>query len=226
MKFIASSILSFFFIDASMAQPGGTRGGPGSREGNVGFQDKESAPGESGGRIFDDIFDGHKGHGEERRGPRGDDDRHRFFKLVGLGFLTKNHDGLTYGDFIKNITCPEVEDEPLCPLHPTLDGEERNGTWVCRSVYHPITGMLRNSSACIDPDYALESDECGCCEDVCPQICECGCNEEGDGKGGVLVQGPSIASPGEMVELCMPPGAAVSLVDAVDVVECVTSCAV
>lgn len=56
-----------------------------------------------------------------------------------------------------------------CPLRRRQqDDQESEGTFVCRTTYHPFTGTTRTQAICIPPDRAFESDECGCCGEDCP----------------------------------------------------------
>lgn len=43
------------------------------------------------------------------------------------------------------------------------------GTFVCRTIFNPITGAERTQSLCIEPDQAWPTDQCGCCSDDCPE---------------------------------------------------------
>lgn len=46
---------------------------------------------------------------------------------------------------------------------------DETGILVCRETYHPITAASQTRVKCIDSEKAFESDECGCCGDVCPE---------------------------------------------------------
>lgn len=43
-----------------------------------------------------------------------------------------------------------------------------SGVLVCRSIFHPFDGLVRERSFCIRPDNAWITDVCGCCEEGCP----------------------------------------------------------
>eukprot|EP00526_Cylindrotheca_closterium_P011422 CAMPEP_0113638746 /NCGR_PEP_ID=MMETSP0017_2-20120614/20310_1 /TAXON_ID=2856 /ORGANISM="Cylindrotheca closterium" /LENGTH=488 /DNA_ID=CAMNT_0000549893 /DNA_START=50 /DNA_END=1516 /DNA_ORIENTATION=- /assembly_acc=CAM_ASM_000147 len=45
---------------------------------------------------------------------------------------------------------------------------QRNGTFVCRTTYHPVSGAERKEARCIPTDRAFDSDDCGCCGEDCP----------------------------------------------------------
>ena len=131
-------------------------------------------------------------------------------------------------EYFTNIDCPSssnemdggIVEEPDC--HPIPAGhrppsyltttEFGGGTWVCRTLYNPITGSSRNHSVCIDhEDGALASDHCGCCEpEGCPAPCECTCD---DGEG-VLVKfekkGGPYGDDSIVLTKCIPPEVAVS----------------
>jgi hypothetical protein len=58
----------------------------------------------------------------------------------------------------------ECEDEnDSCELR---NGED--GVFVCRELFHPISGDLAARSLCIPSDKAWVTDTCGCCESGCP----------------------------------------------------------
>jgi hypothetical protein len=170
-KFSFSFLLSYLVVD-TLAH-GGTRGGStgsGRPRGKGPKMDFDQAPG-------DFMGEGGPGDGFGRFGEG--------LKELGLGYLREGKRGFISGDFVINIICPVVEDEPTC-TRPFMNG--KNGTWVYRTLYHPITGMARNSSLCIHSDIALDTDDCGCCDPGgCPEQCLCKCNDN----GGVLVEGPS-----------------------------------
>ncbi|KAL7567502.1 hypothetical protein ACA910_009514 [Epithemia clementina (nom. ined.)] len=147
-----------------------------------------------------------------------------------------------------SITCPddhggsttttEIPDcQPQPPGHgghhfaysaPQKDGAAVAGTWVCRSLYDPVTGLSQKQrTVCIDSVHgALSTDQCGCCEpDRCPKVCECPCNE--DGEDGVLVDVSSkrfIGGGETVVTRCHSSAVAVSMVAGSDSVTCNKSC--
>jgi hypothetical protein len=71
----------------------------------------------------------------------------------------------------------EVEtDVPTCTLRD--DGE---GIFVCRELFHPVDGALRQRSLCIPPERSFITDSCGCCAETgCPVIPEDGVFESED----------------------------------------------
>jgi hypothetical protein len=97
-----------------------------------------------------------------------------------------------------DLNCTAVPDEPECP-------QGRNGeqfAWVCREGFDRETGEEKTFSTCVNPDHGHSTDSCGCCEDTCPEPCECICDlfEEGDGLG------VSVTEDGdETEEHCMDP---------------------
>ena len=143
-------------------------------------------------------------------------------RLPFLGF------SLDTEEYFTSITCPSSSNEmdggsteqPDCHPIPVGRRPRRNmtttefggGTWVCRTLYNPITGNAQNHSVCIDhEDGALALDQCGCCEpNGCPAPCECTCN---DGEG-VLVKfekkGGPYGDDSIVLTKCIPPEVAVS----------------
>jgi hypothetical protein len=91
--------------------------------------------------------------------------------------------------YFMNITCPVKEsgNEPTCqPITASIWPETPEGTWVCRTLKHPVTGENIVQSACIDPRWALRTDTCGCCFGNCPLACtSCPCDlyTTGDARG-------------------------------------------
>jgi hypothetical protein len=67
----------------------------------------------------------------------------------------------------------QCEEEQLCELR---NGEE--GVFVCRGLYHPISGELAERSMCIPSDRAWVTDTCGCCESGCPELPKGGFDSE------------------------------------------------
>lgn len=59
-----------------------------------------------------------------------------------------------------DIECPA---EDACEFR---NGQE--GAFVCRSIFHPFDGQLRERSFCIPPNQSWQTDVCGCCESGCP----------------------------------------------------------
>jgi hypothetical protein len=117
-----------------------------------------------------------------------------------------------------DLACPvnDVVNEPTCALR---NGEL--GTWLCRTIFEPLTGESDSWSTCGNATRALPLDECGCCDGVCPVECTFGCPLEGVADAGVLV---TMARPsGETNEKCLAPEKAISLIaKAGDRFQCVT----
>lgn len=175
-------------------------------------------------------------------------------------------------EYLANITCPVVVDEPTCwvpPRHGRRGGrgggrgrgppggrglrlfggeeggfgnsfaggrseesEPKEGNWVCRTLYHHITGEAEIFSACVDTEHAIITDECGCCGEVCPDVCTCECDDIsgpfGDfSTGGVLITVESDDEDDEEnPEICVPTEHAVSLIaKSQGRVSCVEICA-
>jgi hypothetical protein len=120
-----------------------------------------------------------------------------------------------------DLSCPDsVANEPDCALR---NGEL--GTWLCRTIFEPLTGESESWSTCGNATRALPLDECGCCDEECPVECTCGCPLEGVADAGVLV---TKARPsGEENEKCLAPEKAISLIAKPGGrFQCVTECPV
>ena len=133
------------------------------------------------------------------------------------------------GDYQQNLTCSDdigIESDDLVCNHPRLGSD--NGTWACRSTYHPITGMLKSTTVCLDPMESFISDDCGCCDEECPAPCECPCEvEHGDDTADhVLVELTIVdEDDGEtVVQKCIPKIFSASLIASEDAATCVTTC--
>jgi hypothetical protein len=119
---------------------------------------------------------------------------------------------------IVNLDCTAVPDEPECP-------QGRNGeqlAWVCREGFDRETGEEKTFSTCVNPDRGHSTDSCGCCEDSCPQSCECVCDllQEGDGLGVFVFEQDG----DETEEHCMDPMRAFRKVTHSDRYTCNTAC--
>jgi hypothetical protein len=125
------------------------------------------------------------------------------------------------GNFtIVDLNCTAVPDEPECP-------QGRNGeqlAWVCREGFDRETGEEKPFSTCVNPDLGHSTDSCGCCEDLCPQPCECICDllEEGDGLGVSVIEQDGDET--ETDEHCMDPMRAFRKVTHSDRYTCNTTC--
>ena len=160
-----------------------------------------------------------------------------------------------------SLACTDDNSEPVCASRPHhhreggggMDGDSRNnassipiGTWVCRTLYDPLTGDPEVFSACVNAaSEALPTDACGCCDGTCPAVCTCRCDlPDGSGNPGVL--GTLKMMPMMMMEpphwddtngtavdaghwnatapeICVPSEVAVSMV-AMEQLTCVTEC--
>ena len=133
--------------------------------------------------------------------------------------------------YMTNITCPVADDAPDCrPLAPHPFEEKKAGTWVCRTMYNPITGEVqKHHSVCVDDRHALITDKCGCCDpEGCPKPCSCSCGEDGHG---VLVDitppkndDEMDKSEGTTFTKCVPSELAISAIAMTDRVQCHASC--
>lgn len=118
----------------------------------------------------------------------------------------------------QNISCPSIS--PHCfYLSPKGFRGIANGTWVCRTVHNPVTGVPTKLTSCIDPELSLSTDVCGCCG-TCPTPCTCPC---GRGKSNVLLEMID-ATTNITRHKCVPAEVAVSIVTSKSGYSCVTSC--
>ena len=143
---ITSAILAVvFYGNHGFAQRLGGGGGDRPSRGNGGGGDGRSpfqGGGDGGDRGGERPFGG--------GGPRGD----------GLpGFPGREDIDLVD---INDVCTPAAED--TCALRNGQDG-----VFVCRSRYAPLTGDLEQETKCIASDKAWSTDDCGCCEDECPE---------------------------------------------------------
>lgn len=65
---------------------------------------------------------------------------------------------------VYNITC---SDDYTCDVG-RRGRNSQNGTYVCRTSYDQITGVMSTNALCIEMDEAWSTDECGCCGADCP----------------------------------------------------------
>lgn len=140
-KFATSLLVLSLVTDRALAVRG---------VGGNGDQDS-SLRGEQGGRQGEGSHGGPRGHhnGKDRPfsgGPHG----------IKPGFP-----GSQIQPDLTEITCSTDYD---CALP---NGED--GTFVCRGLYHPITGESKSKAICIPNDRAWVTDECGCCGEDCPE---------------------------------------------------------
>jgi hypothetical protein len=130
-----------------------------------------------GGEDHDD--DGHHGHGggwlsNETKGWSADDEDP--FRHGGSddGLYCRDEDDFFNRDtYWANLTTCDAEF--VCILghrhhDPHHRNDEKNGTFVCRTTFHPITGEPFSRVRCIPTDRAWETDVCGCCEETCPDL--------------------------------------------------------
>jgi hypothetical protein len=69
-----------------------------------------------------------------------------------------------------------------------------SGIFVCRTRTNPHTQEVTTFSMCIPEDKGIVGDDCGCCDGVCPEPCECPCtlmdrngNSKVDANGNAIV---------------------------------------
>jgi hypothetical protein len=99
-----------------------------------------------------------------------------------------------------SITC-EGGIDFSCDL-PRVDEE---GIFVCRTYTHSVSGETNMVPVCIPTDKAFESDECGCCGEVCPTECDsCPCELPFNGPDGVPKEGVAILAEGMYEPWCVP----------------------
>jgi hypothetical protein len=107
-----------------------------------------------------------------------------------------------------NMTCDEQESPPNDQAYSCdLPRGDEEGMFVCRTRYHPVTGLKNEFPMCIPPNRAMEGDVCGCCgtdETACPQPCGCTCDL---GEGRYVVFDDAEAEP-----VCVPTGLSMRLV--------------
>jgi len=118
----------------------------------------------------------------------------------------------------QNISCPSISPHCLYLSPKGLRGIA-NGTWICRTVHNPVTGVPTKLTSCIDPELSLSTDVCGCCG-TCPTQCTCPC-----GRGGSNVLLEMLDTTTNITRhKCVPAEAAVSIVASKSGYSCVTSC--
>ena len=107
-----------------------------------------------------------------------------FFSGSG-SMLERIRNGRMESGFV-NSTCVNPESAPVCALPSSRRWENSTveGVWVCRN--HTRREMMPETT-CIRLTRGHESDTCGCCNGVCPTVCECPCQTNG-GEEGVLVE--------------------------------------
>jgi hypothetical protein len=129
-------------------------------------------------------------------------------------------------EYFASITCPAVDAEPTCKtMTASIWPDAPDGTWVCRTLKHPVTGEDMIQSACIDPEWALETDECGCCNGGCPTVCDsCPCDlyETGD-QSGVLVE-TNMFNGLIVYNSCVAPELAITLIAQSNATKCLELC--
>jgi hypothetical protein len=201
-------------------------GGGGDDGGDGGGRPSRRMNGGGGGRPSRRMNGGGGGRPSRRMngGQGGDGDRE------GMG----GREGALFDVFrgtidYSNSTCPSsttTGSGPECS-YPSKGGEGGTGTWVCRSLNHPVKDEKVIATRCIDPEFSVATDACGCCTDTgCPQECSCTCG--GDDDGGVLIEithtDPDTGET-EVKEKCVDSAEAVSAIahDG-DIVSCSTTC--
>eukprot|EP00980_Cylindrotheca_fusiformis_P031222 scaffold26018_cov152-Cylindrotheca_fusiformis.AAC.1 len=84
-----------------------------------------------------------------------------------------------------DLACDQEDEAPTCNL---MDGGQ--GNFVCRSLFHPFDGELRNRTFCANTTNAWIFDTCGCCGD-CPVQPEAGFPAEEEQWLALLEEDPS-----------------------------------
>ena len=108
-----------------------------------------------------------------------------------------------------NITCTEQQEDSSCEL-PRGDEE---GVFVCRTRTHRVTGENNTVPVCIPTDKAIEGDECGCCDEACPEPCEtCSCDLPWTDHEGGIKEGVEVMVDGMDEALCVPKFASMMMV--------------
>ena len=94
-----------------------------------------------------------------------------------------------------------------------------SGIFVCRTRTNPNTQEVDAFSMCIPEDKGIAGDECGCCDDVCPEPCECPCDiVDGDGNpkvdaNGDAILGALVTIEGMDDDKCVPASASAYMVE-------------
>lgn len=112
---------------------------------------------------------------------------------------------LAEGDAWESDTCGCCDDDcPATRIDLACDQEEEEpptcnltsgaiGNFVCRSLFHPFDGELRNRPFCADTENAWIFDTCGCCDDDgCPIEPESGFVDEEEQWLALLEEDPSM----------------------------------
>jgi hypothetical protein len=101
--------------------------------------------------------------------------RHDGGNSAGTYFCRDEDDFFNRDTYWTNLTT--CDEEFVCVFghrrhhHQQHDrNDEVNGTFVCRTTFHPITGEPFSRVRCIPTDRAWETDICGCCGDTCPEL--------------------------------------------------------
>lgn len=87
-----------------------------------------------------------------------------------------------------DLACDQEEEEP--PTCNLKNGAV--GNFVCRSLFHPFDGELRNRTFCADTGNAWVFDTCGCCDDDCLVEPESGFADEEEQWLALLEEDPSM----------------------------------
>lgn len=116
-------------------------------------------------------------------------------------------------------SCTIVANEPLCAYNSNGD----LGKWVCRTIFSPTTGIPTETSSCSDPQRALVTDQCGCCNGECPvSPCRCPCDLRADGDNAgirILVRKGTASK-----ERCLSPSNAIKLTTRYEKFLCIDDC--
>jgi hypothetical protein len=143
-------------------------------------------------------------------------------KMETVDFIEKFNEeaGLRQVEIVDLSDCPVIVNEPLC----AYNANGNLGKWVCRTMFSPITGeKTPEQSICADPQRALVTDQCGCCNGVCPESpCRCPCDlrEDGDSKGIRM----TVERDMNTTERCVSPKNAIKLTTRYEAFQCIDEC--
>lgn len=140
--------------------------------------------------------------------------------LEQVDFIQKFNEeaGLRQSEFV-GLPCKADRDDSVCSFNSNGD----IGVWVCRTIFSPFTGDPSVQSVCADPDKALSTDDCGCCNGICPPSpCSCSCDLNGD--GGSKGRRVFIEQGEESTEKCLSPQNAVMFSTRYEKFECIDQC--
>ena len=121
-----------------------------------------------------------------------------------------------------NATFVDISCSSIGDLDLTCDprGESEDGFFVCRT-WTNSEGVERSKVKCIESDRSIEGvDECGCCGEDCPVVCDtCPCTTRRGTAGAYVLDEDSPDEP-----FCAPLNAAMMMVFKKDDVSCLEDC--